>query len=126
MSNAIQQLSTELKARFPERAKVIDGSLAAVLASQHVLLLGPPGTGKSALVRALTQALGGTYFEHLMTKFTTPEEMFGPYSLKALEQDRYTRVTTSKLPEAHVAFVDLCSAPAYVKCARADARRYVA
>jgi MoxR-like ATPase len=105
-SYTIQQLRTDLAGRFPERKEVIDGSLAAVLAGEHVLLLGPPGTAKSALVRAIAQAFGGRYFERLLTKFSTPEELFGAISLQALEQDRYARVTTGKLPEAEFAFVD--------------------
>jgi len=67
----IQQLRQELNARFPERREVIDGALCAVLAGDHVLLVGPPGTAKSALVRAIAQAFGGTYFERLLTKFST-------------------------------------------------------
>ena len=106
MNAPIQQLRQELNAAFPERRDVIDGALCAVLAGEHVLLLGPPGTAKSALVRALAQAFGGRYFERLLTKFSTPEELFGPISLKALEQDRYARVVTDKLPEAQFAFVD--------------------
>ena len=102
----LQQLRTDLASKFPERREAIEGALAAVLAGEHVLLLGPPGTGKSALVRAIAQAFGGRYFERLLTKFSTPEELFGPISLKALEQDRYQRVTTDKLPEAEFAFVD--------------------
>ena len=102
----LQQLRADLMTRFPERRDVIDGALAAVLAGEHVLLLGPPGTAKSALVRAIAQAFGGSYFERLLTKFSTPEELFGPISLKALEQDRYQRVTAGKLPEAEFAFVD--------------------
>jgi MoxR-like ATPase len=102
----IQQLRQDLNTRFPERRSVIDGALCAVLAGEHVLLLGPPGTAKSALVRAIAQAFGGTYFERLLTKFSTPEELFGPISLSALEQDRYARVVTGKLPEAHFAFAD--------------------
>ena len=106
MNQSFQHLRADLMARFPERKDVIDGSLAAVLAGEHVLLLGPPGTAKSALVRAIAQAFGGSYFERLLTKFSTPEEIFGPVSLKALEQDRFARVTTGKLPEAEFAFVD--------------------
>ena len=102
----IQQLSKDLNARFPERREVIDGALCAVLAGEHVLLLGPPGTAKSALVRAIAQSFGGSYFERLLTRFSTPEEIFGPVSLKALEQDRYARVVAGKLPEAQFAFVD--------------------
>jgi MoxR-like ATPase len=105
-TNPIQQLRADLTTRFPERKDVIDGALAAVLAGEHVLLLGPPGTAKSALVRAIAVAFGGTYFERLLTKFSTPEELFGAISLKALEQDRFARVVTGKLPEADFAFVD--------------------
>ena len=49
---------------------------------------------------------GADYFQWLLTRFTTPEEIFGAVSLKALEQDDYRRVTTRKLPEAHIAFLD--------------------
>jgi MoxR-like ATPase len=103
---ALNHLRTDLTTRFPERKDVIDGALASVLAGEHVLLLGPPGTAKSALVRAIAVAFGGTYFERLLTKFSTPEELFGAISLKALEQDRFARVVTGKLPEADFAFID--------------------
>ena len=106
MEHPLNQLRSDLTTRFPERKDVIDGALAAVLAGEHVLLLGPPGTAKSALVRAIAVAFGGTYFERLLTKFSTPEELFGAISLKALEQDRFARVVTGKLPEADFAFVD--------------------
>ena len=106
--SSVQQLRSDLVARFPERSSVIDGCLAAILAAEHVLLLGPPGTAKSALARAIAQAFGGSYFERLLTKFSTPEELFGPVSLKALEQDRFQRVVAGKLPEAEFAFVDEC------------------
>jgi MoxR-like ATPase len=102
----LQQLRKDLAARFPERREVIDGALAAVLAGEHSLLLGPPGTAKSSLCRAIAQAFGGRYFERLLTKFSTVEEIFGPVSLKALEQDRYARIVTDRLPEAEFAFVD--------------------
>jgi MoxR-like ATPase len=97
----------ELRQHFIERDELIDGVLAAVLARHHVLMLGPPGTAKSMLARDVCSRLGGgQFFQWLLTKFTTPEELFGPASLAALEAGRYERVTTGKLPEAHIAFLD--------------------
>jgi len=105
-------LEADLNRAFAERAPVVRSLLTALVAGEHVLLLGPPGTAKSALTRALCSALGyngaGDYYEVLMGKFTLPEEVFGPISLRGLEQDQYRRVTTSYLPEARVAFLDEC------------------
>lgn len=107
MSSPLAEVRSALRARFVERDRVVDGLLIALLARQHVLLLGPPGTAKSMLARNLCEALGdAVYFEWLLTKFSTPEEIFGPVSLQALEAGRYERVTAGKLPEAHVAFLD--------------------
>ena len=103
----VQALRSELRAQFRERDAVIDGTLTALMAGEHVLLLGPPGTAKSALAKGLCEAISGAdFFERLLTKFSTPEEVFGPVSLKGLENDRYGRKTSGKLPEAHVAFMD--------------------
>ncbi len=103
----LKKIREELKQMFLERADLIDGALAALLASQHVLIIGPPGTAKSMLADELCRRIEGTdYFQWLLTRFTTPEEIFGAVSLKALEQDDYRRVTARKLPEAHIAFLD--------------------
>ena len=103
----LSRLKTELGNQFLERTDAIEGALAALLARQHVLLIGPPGAAKSMLADELCRRVeGAQYFQWLLTKFTTPEEVFGAVSLRALEQDEYRRVTVGKLPEAHIAFLD--------------------
>src|SRR5258705_3500122 len=103
----LKRIREELKQTFLERADLIDGALAALLSSHHLLIIGPPGTAKSMLADELCRRIeGANYFQWLLTRFTTPEEIFGAVSLKALEQDEYRRVTTRKLPEAHIAFLD--------------------
>ena len=103
----LHSVRSSLRARFLERDHVIDLLLAAVLARVHVFILGPPGTGKSALASAIVDSIEDTSgFTWLMSKFTTPEDVFGPLSLQALQQGRFERLTTKKLPEAHVALLD--------------------
>ncbi|UCE31461.1 MAG: AAA family ATPase [Burkholderiales bacterium] len=81
-------------------------ALLAVLCGEHLLLIGPPGTAKSALARRLNALIGGRYFERLLTRFTVPEELFGPLSLEALDHGRYERAIDGYLPTATIAFLD--------------------
>lgn len=97
----------ELASAFLERDEVVEGALLALVAGAHVLVLGPPGTAKSQLAHALCSRIeGARYFQWLLTRFSTPEEIFGAVSLRALERDDYRRVTDGKLPLAHIAFLD--------------------
>jgi MoxR-like ATPase len=103
----VKKLQEELEANIVERSSEIEGSLAALISKVHVLFLGPPGTAKSLLAENICRAIvGGKFFRWLMTKYTTPEELFGPPSLKGLENDEYRRITKNKLPEAIIAFLD--------------------
>lgn len=106
-SDQLQKVRSELKSLLLERDTVVDGLLIALIAQKHVLLLGPPGTAKSMLAKSLVQRIeNARLFEWLLTKFTTPEELFGPPSLPALEEGRYERIFDGKLPEAEIAFLD--------------------
>ena len=97
----------DLNTHLLEREVAIEAAMLALLTREHLLLLGPPGTAKSLLVRNVCERVqGSTYFERLLTRFSTPEELFGPLSLSALEQDQYKRITAGTLVEAHIGFVD--------------------
>ncbi len=107
------KVEEELSKLFFERKEEIRGLLVGLLAREHVLLLGPPGAAKSELAEELCSRIvwdegeGHTgYFRWLLSRTSTPEELFGPVSLRALEEDSYRRKTKGKLPEASIAFLD--------------------
>lgn len=89
-----------------ERDEAVRLLVLAAVSGEHLLLIGPPGTAKSELARRLHQVFGGCYFERLLTRFSVPEELFGPLSLAALDDGRYERDITGYLPDASVAFLD--------------------
>ncbi len=104
---ALRQLLQALSHGLLERETAVHLALLTALAGEHLLLIGPPGTAKSALARRLHTAFAGArWFERLLTRFSTPEELFGPLSLKALEDDRYERLVDGFLPTAGIAFLD--------------------
>jgi len=97
---------TEMAATLIERDDEIDLVLTALVAKEHVLLVGPPGCAKSVLLDSLFRWVGGIKFALLMTKYTVPEEVVGPVSLAGLKEDRYFRITAGKLPEADFTYLD--------------------
>src|SRR6267142_502017 len=95
-----------LKQRFVGRDEVIDLIALAVVAGEHLFLHGPPGTAKSALIRQFAMAVRGRYFEYLLTRFSEPNEVFGPIDLVRLREGTVATVTTGMLPEAEFVFLD--------------------
>ncbi len=107
MKPQLHNLCKHLEQGLIERAEVVRLALLAALSGEHILLIGKPGTAKSLLARRLQYAFSDSvYFERMLTRFSVPEELFGPLSIRALEQDRYHRLTASYLPEANIAFID--------------------
>jgi MoxR-like ATPase len=106
LRSSVSSVLDALSAGLVERETETRLLLLAALCGESLLLLGPPGCAKSEVARRLALVSQGTFFERLLTRFTTPEELFGPLSLKALEADRYERFTSGFLPTATVAFLD--------------------
>ncbi|WP_405698776.1 AAA family ATPase [Streptomyces coelicoflavus] len=103
----LRAIGGELSDRFYERADVVRTLLVALLAGQHSLVLGPPGTAKSELARELTgRIVGASYWEILLSKFTAPTRMFGPVDVAALARGEYRQVYEGRATTAHVAFID--------------------
>lgn len=105
-SARLRALGAALNGAFVERNREIAMILVALIAGEHVLLLGDPGTGKSALTSAVCTAIGGSFFQLLLTRFTLPEEVFGPMSLAGLERDEYRRITKGYAADSSVVFLD--------------------
>lgn len=116
MENIQQRLKTlqeELQTGLVGRSQAVKIALLALLAEENVLLVGPPGTAKSLLARKIAQSIQSSeekdtvpYFEYLLTKFSTPEEIFGPLSISELKKDCFKRNTLGYLPSAQVGFLD--------------------
>lgn len=107
----LQRLLALLNQGLVEREGVLKAALLTVLAEENLVLVGPPGTGKSLVARRIARVLsddqdGHDYFEYLLTKFSTPEELFGPLSITELKADRFKRNTQGYLPTVNVAFLD--------------------
>jgi MoxR-like ATPase len=98
----------EMAEALIERDGEIDLVLTGLVARENVLLVGPPGCAKSLLLDSLMAWMKGRKFSILLNRFSCPEELLGPISVSGLKSDCYRRVTTGKLPEADLAFIDEC------------------
>lgn len=88
------------------REQLAELMVLAAVAQEHLLVVGPPGTAKSAVVRRVAQSLGGRYFEYLLGRFTEPAELFGPVDLRKLREGTVETDVSGMLPEAEIAFLD--------------------
>lgn len=95
-----------VNSQFVGRDDATRAIMAAMVARQHVFMLGPPGTGKSALGRSIASTLSAQFWQYLFSRTTTPDEVFGPLDLNALKEGRYERITKGRLADCVVAFTD--------------------
>ena len=135
MKQKIQTLLADMNTGLIDREPAIKAALLSLFAAENLVLIGPPGTAKSMVARRVAQHIqtgdhaaalqdnshpspgnhhqadtgphdASRYFEYLLTKFSTPEEIFGPLSISELKADRFRRNTAGYLPTAQVAFLD--------------------
>ena len=99
-------LREKLTERHIERYDEVEITLVALLTKYHAVLVGPPGTAKSLLAEDVTRIFDVSLFKYLFTKFTTPEEIFGPFNLALLKEGKYERILDFKAPTAHLCFYD--------------------
>jgi MoxR-like ATPase len=107
--SAVTQLKavlSYLKQRFVGKDEIIDLFGIGLVARENIFLLGPPGTAKSAMVRELAILLHGHTFEYLLTRFTEPNELFGPFDIRKLREGELLTNTEGMLPEADLIFLD--------------------
>ena len=107
LKERIAKIIESLNQGIHEREEIIAVSFLAALSDQNVFLFGPPGTAKSLIARRLSYAFEtNSYFEYLMHRFSTPEEVFGPVSITELKKDNFLRKTEGFLPQSDFAFLD--------------------
>ncbi|MCB9895980.1 MAG: AAA family ATPase [Planctomycetes bacterium] len=100
------QVVGSLKQRFVGRDEVIELIALAVVGGEHLFLYGPPGTAKSALIRHFAQAVEAAYFEYMLTRFSEPNEIFGPVDIARLREGVVATITEGMLPRAEFVFLD--------------------
>ena len=106
LARRLQDGARQLEQQFLGKEEIIRLLFVAALAGEHLVMVGPPGTAKSALLRAFSEVIDARYFDYLLTRFTEPNEIFGPVDIQAFRQGTYRRRIEHMLPEAEVVFLD--------------------
>jgi len=91
---------------FVQREAETIGILASLITGEPAILVGEPGTAKTLMIDTLAKLINARYFYYLLTRFTEPDELLGTLDINALRQGKYVRITTNRLPEAHIVFLD--------------------
>ncbi len=100
------EVLASLKAAFVGKDEIIDLMGVCLAGGENLFLLGPPGTAKSALVQQLARRIDGRVFDYLLTRFTEPNELFGPFDIRKLREGELVTNTEGMLPDAAVVFLD--------------------
>lgn len=106
VSRRLQEGARQLEGQFLGKEEIIRLLFISAVAGEHLVMVGPPGTAKSALLRSFAQVIEAQYFDYLLTRFTEPNEIFGPVDIQAFRAGEYRRRVERMLPEAEVVFLD--------------------
>ena len=102
----VNEVLAPMKRDFIGKDEVIDLLGICLVGGENLFILGPPGTAKSALVNQIAARLEGRSFDYLLTRFTEPNELFGPFDIRKLRDGELATNTEGMLPEASLVFLD--------------------
>ena len=94
----VRDVGRALDERYLDKSELIRMLLVTLVAGEHMLIVGPPGTAKWALVRHLARLIDARYFEYLLTRFSEPNEIFGPIDIKAFREGSYSAASRRCCP----------------------------
>jgi MoxR-like ATPase len=106
LARRLQDGARQLEAQFLGKEEIVRLLFVSALAGEHLVMVGPPGTAKSALIRSFAQVIEAQYFDYLLTRFTEPNEIFGPVDIQAFREGTYRRRVDGMLPQAEIVFLD--------------------
>src|SRR6187431_1121194 len=102
----VREVLDPMKRDFVGKDAIIDLMGLCLVGGENLFILGPPGTAKTALVHNLAARLEGKTFDYLLTRFTEPNELFGPFDIRKLRDGELLTNTEGMLPEASLVFLD--------------------